>query len=106
MKRLGILILMLASFGFFGSLQQANATTANAFGKPQVRIEIGQRRRHWRDRDRWRNRDWANGERVGYGRTFTRDVYRGGRLFRETYQVRYLPNGMTQTVLISRERLY
>ena len=99
MKRLGTLILMLASFGFFGSLQQANATTTAAFGKPQVRIELGQRRRRWRDRD------WARGDRIGYGRTFTRDVYRGRRLFRETYQVRRLPNGMTQTFLVSRVRL-
>lgn len=106
MKRLGTLILLLASFGFFGSLQQVNAANAKAFGKPQIRIEVGQRRRRWRNRDRWRDRDWANGERIGYGRTFTRDVYRGGRLFRETYRVRYLPNGMTRTILISRERLY
>ena len=100
MKRLGTLILMLASFGFFGSLQVANATTMTAVGKPQVRIELGQRRR------RWRNRDWAYGERIGYGRTFTRDVYRGRHLFRETYQVRRLPNGFRQTFLISRVRVY
>jgi len=99
MKKLATLILMLASFGFFGSLQQVNATTGAAFGKPQVRIELGQRRRRWRDRD------WAYGERIGYGRTFTRDVYRGRHLFRETYQVRHLRNGMTQTFLISRVRL-
>jgi len=99
MKRLGTMILMLASFGFFGSLQQANATTVAALGKPQVRIELGQRRRRWGDRD------WARGDRIGYGRTFTRDVYRGRHLFRETYQVRRLPNGMTQTFLVSRIRL-
>ena len=99
MKKLLTLIFMLATLGFVGSWDTAQATTA-AFGKPQVRIELGQRRR------RWRNRDWANGERIGYGRTFTRDVYRGRHLFRETYQVSRLPNGFTQTMLISRVRVY
>ena len=100
MKKLATLILMLASFGFLGMSEQVNAATANALGKPQVRIEIGQRRR------RWRNRDWARGDRIGYRRTYTRNVYRGRHLFRETYQVRYLPNGRTQSFLISRVRLY
>jgi len=99
MKKFVTLIFMLATLGFVGSWDTAQASTA-AFGKPQVRIELRQRRRHWR------NRDWAYGERIGYGRTFTRDVYRGRHLFRETYQVRRLRNGYTQTMLISRVRLY
>ena len=68
-------------------------------GQSQLRIEVGQRRR------RWRNRGYATGNRIGYGRTFTRDVQRGWRVYRETYQVRYLPNGTTQTMLISRVRI-
>jgi hypothetical protein len=104
MKKIFAGIVMLLSLGFVGSLDSANATTTTALGKPQVRIQIVQPRRRYRD---WRYRDWdrARGDRVGYGRTFTRDVQRGYRLYRETYQVRYLPNGMTQTVLISRVRL-
>jgi hypothetical protein len=106
MKKLFPGILMLLSFVFVGSWNSASATSTAALGKPQVRIQIGQPRRRYRD---WHNRDWdyrARGDRIGYGRTFSRDVQRGYRLYRETYQVRYLPNGMTQTVLVSRVRLY
>jgi len=96
MKKLMILVLLLTSFVFIGSTQTADASAA--VGKPQIRIEVGQRRRY-------RRPVWARGERVGYNRTFTRVVRRGWRSYQETYQVRYLPNGMTQTVLISRVRL-
>jgi hypothetical protein len=98
MKKLLLTLLLLSSFSFIGSSNAVSAATP-VVGNPQLRIQIGQRRR------RWRNRNWAEGERVGYGRTFTRDVQRGWRLYRETYQVRYLPNGMTQTMLISRVRI-
>jgi hypothetical protein len=97
MKKLLLLIGLLSSTTFFGA-STANARTP-AVGDPQLRIQIGQRHR------RWRNRDYAYGSRVGYGRTFTRDVQRGFRIYRETYQVRYLPNGLQQTVLISRVRI-
>jgi hypothetical protein len=97
MKKLLLSIVLFSSLGFVGS-SNANAATP-AVGNPQLRIEVGQRRR------RWRNRGYATGQRIGYGRTFTRDVQRGWRIYRETYQVRYLPNGMTQTMLISRVRI-
>jgi hypothetical protein len=97
MKKLLTLLLLLSSIVFIGSSNTANAA-GNAVSTPQVRIELGQRRRH-------RGRGWARGNRIGYGRTFTRDVQRGWRIYRETYQVRYLPNGDTQTVLVSRVRL-
>ena len=99
MKKLLTLTLLLSSFAFVGSSKAANVTTGAAFNNPQVRIQIG-RRRHRRDWDR-RNRDWAYGDRVGYGRTFTRNVEFGRHVYRETYQVR---NG--RTILISRVRLY
>ncbi len=98
MKKLLTLTLLLSSFVFAGSTKAANVTTGKAFNNPQLRIQIGQRR-HRRDWDR--DRDWAYGDRVGYGRTFTRDVEFGRHVYRETYQVR---NG--QTILISRVRLY
>lgn len=98
MKKLLLTLVLLSSVTFIVPSTNAN-TAMPAVGKPQIRIQIGQRRRRWRDRDR------AYGERIGYGRTFTRDVQRGWRIYRETYQVRYLPNGMTQTVLISRVRI-
>ena len=97
MKKLLLSIALLSSFTFVG-LRAATAATP-AVGSPQLRIEVGQRRR------RWRNRGYATGQRIGYGRTFTRDVQRGWRVYRETYQVRYFPNGMTQTMLISRVRI-
>ncbi len=102
MKKLFAGILTLASFVFVGSWNSTAVANAAAFGKPQVRIQIGQRR--YRER-RYRDWDRARGDRVGYSRTFTRDVQRGWRRYRETYQMRYLPNGRTQTVLISRVRL-
>ena len=74
-------------------------------GKPQVRIQIGRPRRRDRDRD-WRDN---RGDRVGYGygRTIvqTRLVQSGWHTYRETYQVMYLPDGRTQTTLISRVRV-
>ena len=105
MKTLLATILALASFAFVGSLDSTSVASAATMGRPQVRIQIGQPRRHYRDWRRQRDWDRARGDRIGYGRTFTRDVQRGFRLYRETYQLRYLPNGMTQTVLISRYRL-
>ena len=99
MKKLFVvLMLMLSTFAFVPLTQAANVTTGAVLNKPQLRIQIGQRRhrRNWE-----RQRDWAYGDRVGYGRTFTRDVQVGFRTYRETYQV---ING--RTVLISRVRLY
>ena len=99
MKTLLATVLTLASFVFLGSWDSSSVASAATMGRPQVRIQIGQPRRRYRDWNR------ARGDRIGYGRTFTRDVQRGWRLYRETYQLRYLPNGMTQTVLVSRIRL-
>jgi hypothetical protein len=97
MKKFLTLMLLLSSFAFIPTAKAENVTTGAAFTKPQFRIQIGRRRRHRRD---W-NRDYAYGNRVGYGRTFTRDVRLGFRTYRETYQV---VNG--RTTLISRVRLY
>src|SRR3954453_18279106 len=100
MKKLLTLTLLLSSFAFVPTTNAANVKSGAALNNPQFRIQIGrQRRRHRHDWD-W-DRDRAYGDRVGYGRTFTRDVRVGFRTYRETYQV---VNG--RTVLISRERLY
>jgi len=98
MKTLLTLTLMLSSLGLVGSVQAASRDTGGAAlnNNPQLRIQIG-RRRH-RDRRDW---DRAYGDRVGYGRTFTRDVQYGRRVYRETYQMR---DG--RTYLISRVRVY
>ena len=91
-------MLMLSTLAFVPSAQAENITTGAAFNTPQVRIQIG-RRRHRRNWER--RRDYAYGDRIGYGRIFTRDVRIGFRTYRETYRVM---NG--RTVLISRVRLY
>ena len=97
MKRLLTLMLLLSAFVFVPSTKAANVTTSAALNTPQLRIQIGRRhRRHW-DRDR----GYAYGNRIGYGRTFTRDVRVGWRTYRETYQ---MIDG--RWMLVSRVRLY
>ena len=104
MKKLLSFVLTVMSLGFVGSLAEtkANAVTTN----PQVRIVIGRRhRRDWDDRYRYdryrydRNRDFNT-------RIETRIVRDGWRTYRDTYQVRMFPDGRTQWVLVSRDRVY
>jgi len=97
MKKLLVLTLTLASFGFFGfgsGIDEAKAATL----APQLRVQIGPQRRH---------RGWWNQNRNRGFRTVTqsRVVRYGRRLYRETYAIRYFNNGQTQTTLISRERI-
>jgi hypothetical protein len=97
MKKLLALILTSVSL----MLAVPNVSTvanANAATSPQIRVQIG------RDR-RYRDRNWRY--RNGYGRTVTQTRYvrRGWNTYRETYLIRYLPNGMVQTNLISRVRV-
>ena len=98
MKKL--LALILTSASLLLAVPEASTTVANANAatSPQIRVQIGRQRRY-RDRD-WRYRN-------EYGRTVmqTRYVRRGWATYRETYQIRYLPNGMVQTNLISRVRV-
>lgn len=99
MKKLLTLMLLLSSFAFVPMTKAANLKTSAALNNPQLRIQIGQRRRHRRD---WRDRDdYAYGDRVGYGRTWTVNVQRGFHTYQETYQ---MIDG--RRVLISRVRLY
>jgi hypothetical protein len=91
MKKLLVMTLTLASFGFLG-LGASEAKASTVMEAPQIRIQLGQRdrgRRHYRVRTVRQ----------------TRIVQRGWRRYRETYLVRYYPNGQTQTTLISRERI-
>jgi len=97
MKKLLALILTSVSL----MLAVPNVSTvanANAATSPQIRVQIG------RDR-RYRDRNWRY--RNGYGQTYTQTRYvrRGWNTYRETYLIRYLPNGMVQTNLISRVRV-
>jgi hypothetical protein len=103
MKKLLTLTLLISSLGVFGSAEAAaKETGGTAFNNnPQIRVQIGRRRHRDRDRDRRRYWNQAYGDRVGYGRIFTRDVQYGGRVYRETYRVR---DG--RTFLVSRVRVY
>lgn len=91
MKRLLGLTLSLASICFVASPAEAKAAepsaapAANAAAAPQ-----------------WRRGRYNRRARVY---TTTRLVRRGRRVYRETYQSRYLPNGRTVTRLISRVRV-
>lgn len=98
MKRILALTLSLASIAFAATAANAATTPSSTIAAtgiaPQIRLRIGPRRR-----------------RYGYYRapvqvtTQTRIVRDGWRTWRETYEVRYLPNGMTRTRLISRVRI-
>jgi hypothetical protein len=97
MKRLLALALSLAAFGFVASPAEAKAAGASASAAASASAPAAVQ---------WRNRRWdrRNNRRV---RTVTQSrlVRVGRRVYRETYQIRYLPNGRTQTRLISRVRV-
>jgi hypothetical protein len=101
MKKLLALALSVASIGAVASSAEAKATgtsvstaTTIAAVAPQVRIQLGGDRRN--------NRRFNRRVRVA---TQTRFVRMGRQVYRETYQIMYLPNGRTQTRLISRVRV-
>lgn len=101
MKRILGVALALASLGFTGFTSEAKATeisrsnvTLEANANPQLA--------QWA-RDRYRRRVY-NRRRMWVVRQ-SRLVRYGRRVYRETYVVRYLPNGMTDTRLISRIRI-
>ena len=104
MKKLLILIMTLASFGFVIPASETVAANAASVSPPQVIVQVGQKRRH-------RNRRWRRfenrGRRIGYRQAYTttRFVRRGWATYRETYRVWVLPNGRTQSTLISRVRV-
>lgn len=104
MKKLLALTLTLASLGFMGiagtTEAKANAVTS---GTPQVRIQIGQRRR--RDRDRYDRNRYDNRYREIREERQTRIVRSGWHTYRETFVIRYLPNGRTETRVVSRDRI-
>jgi hypothetical protein len=99
MKKILALTLSLASIGFVASSAEAKAndsiakTAIAASAAPQVRIQLGGGRRNGRF------------NRRAPTVTQTRFVRAGRRVYRETYQITYWPNGGTQTRLISRVRV-
>jgi hypothetical protein len=99
MKRLLVLILALVSFGFAGLSSEAKATELSANSATVLSASAGPQ---WQ-RDRWGRRVYRR--RAVRTTTRSRVVRIGRRLYRETYLVSYLPNGRTNTRLVSRVRI-
>ena len=99
MKRILALALTLASVGLTASAAEAKAGAA-AGGAAVSSAVAAPAAIQWR-----RNRGGAWGRNRVRVTTQTRLVRRGRQVWRETYQIRYLPNGSAQTRLISRERV-
>ena len=101
MKKVLGIALALATLTFEGfaletkaaELSKSNVTLA-ANASPQMA--------QW-ERDRYGRRVYNR--RYNRRRTITRVVRYGRRVYRETYVVRYRPNGLTDTRLISRVRI-
>ena len=94
MKKLLGLTLSLASIGFVASMPEAKAASSSVASTVAVENAAApqwRRNRYRRSRVRVVNR--------------TRIVRIGRRLYRETIQIRYLPNGRTTTRVISRVRI-
>jgi len=102
MKRLLAITLSLASIVFAAVPSQAKASLSPASAiaatgvAPQIRLRIGPpvRRRGYYRRGYYRGPAEVT--------TQTRLVRVGWHVYRETYRVAYLPNGMTRTRLVSR----
>ncbi len=92
MKKIITLSLLLVSFAFTATFASAQTYF------PQNERYNQNRRDDRRDDRRWRN----NRARTV---TQTRIVRQGWRTFRETIQIKYLPNGRTRTQVISRTRI-
>jgi hypothetical protein len=97
MRRVLALALTLASIGLTASAAEAKAGVEG--GAVVSRAAAAPAAVQWR-----RNRGAWGRNRVRVT-TQTRLVRRGRQVWRETYQIRYMPNGMTQTRLISRVRV-
>lgn len=96
MKRFLALTLTLASVGLAGVSAEAKAAgPSNSVAAVNVSKAAPAA-------VQWRDRRYGNRARV---RNYSRLVRSGRRVWRETYQVRYLPNGRTVTRLVSRVRV-
>ena len=96
MKRLLGITLAVVSMGF------VSPSEANAIESPrEVSAVAIHSATQWQRTRNYRRYNWHRQRIV----TRSRVVRVGRRLYRETYQVRYLPNGRTKTRLISRLRI-
>ncbi len=93
-KFLALSLLLMSAVVFVPSIEakssNLNGLTANNSATPQIQIQLGQNRR---------NNRYNRRARVV---TSVRNVRVGRRIYRETYQTRYQPNGRVVTRLVSR----
>src|SRR5262245_23580580 len=103
MKRLLGIALTLASIGFVAPSSPVNATELSRGGNTVATNANASQQWGWQ-RDRYGRRIYNNRRR---SRVVTRSriVRQGRRVYRETYAVRFFPNGRTDTRLISRVRI-
>ncbi len=97
MKRILTLPLLLMTAVIFVPSAQAKTENAANLTLNNTEAQIYRQNR--------RNRQIRNNQGRVRVVNQTRTVRRGRQLYRETYQIRYLPNGRTQTRLISRVRI-
>ena len=95
MKKLLGVALSLASIGLAAPSTEAKAATPS--NSAPVAVNTAAAQRGWGG--------YNNRRRRAYVTTQSRFVRVGRRVYRETYQVRYLPNGMRRARLISRVRV-
>jgi len=98
MKRVLGIALALLTLGFVVPTEAKTTTNTN-----EIATVAANAAPQWQRNRRWDRRD----DRRYNARTVTRSriVRVGRRVYRETYVVRYLPNGRTDTRLISRTRI-
>ncbi len=95
MRKFLAIALTLASVGFAASTAEAKAANPASSVAAAPVAKAAPVAVQWRNRRNRRVRVTTQSRLVRVGR----------RVYRETYQVRYLPNGRTQTRLISRVRV-
>lgn len=99
MKRFLALALTLASVAVAATSAEAKSAAPSAASVEALKAAPAPAAVQWRNR-----RNWGRNRRVRVV-TQTRLVRRGRGVWRETYQISYLPNGGTQTRLVSRVRV-
>ena len=106
MKKLLILAFVMTSMVFAVPSAQALTTSENVETIGISNAAQDKQKRPKQNRRVERNNDWRNNNGRGVRFTYqTRLVRRGRHLYRETYRVKYLPNGKVQTKLVSSVRI-
>ncbi len=102
MKKLLALSLLLGSMLF--TVSSVEAKTASSENAVELNI-VQQKNKNWQKNRQYNQNRRYNQRRQAQVITRTRFVRVGGRLYREVYQIRYLPNGRTSTRLLGRTRV-